>query len=199
MEYIELSLEKSRKVTIELAEKIKKDYIPEVVVFVAKGAYQIGLDIGNYFDVPVLEIFAERHGGSLKKFLSPILKIIPRRIKSCLRKIEVNSGFHKKNIDRNVYWGYIPKECHNRKFKRILLVDDSCDTGKTFAQCFSKIKDQFPDAEIKTAALNVFSDSFSVIRTNYYIYLDCMLSGPWSNDSKEHKAFIDNYYKVFMK
>lgn len=197
MEYIEYSKENACKEAIHLAETVKKDYTPDLVVFVSKGAYQIGLDMGSFFDVPVSEIFAERRGGRLKKIVSPLLKVLPSGLKRRLRAAEIKSGKHKTVQERNVYWGYISEAASEKKAERILLVDDSCDTGNTFIGCVKKIKEKYPGAEIRTAAINVFSSSFDVIKTDYYLHKDCMLSGPWSNDSSEHGDFISGYNKYY--
>lgn len=197
MHYLELSTENSKKHAIELAEKINGTYDPEVVVFVSKGAYQIGLDIGEYFSVPVMEIFAKREKGKIKQLMSPMLKIIPSKLKKLLRELEVTKSIHKKNPKRNVHWGYIPEECVGKNFSRILLVDDSCDTGNTFRQCVDEIRRKYPHSEVKTAAINVFKDSFLIFKTDFYIYMEYLLSGPWSNDSNEHKDFTKNYIRIF--
>lgn len=197
MNYLELSAENAKKETIKLAEIIGKDFTPDSVIFISKGAYQIGLDLGNYFNVPVLEIFAERKANKLKSMLSPILKIIPSKIKFFLRKYEVKIGIHKNNTDRDVHWGYVPPEYQNINFEKILLVDDSCDTGNSFIQCIQEIHNKYLNAEIKTAAINVFSSSFDVINTDYYLHKDCTISGPWSKDSKENKEFVKHYLEIF--
>lgn len=193
MNYIELSKESAHRETLRLAEKIKADFVPDAVVFVAKGAYQIGLDIGEFFCVPVMEIFAERKSNQLKKVFSPILKCFPSKLKKALRSFEIKSDVHSAHSDRNVYWGYIPPEAADKEFRNIILVDDACDTGNTFKQCVDMIKHTYPQANVKTAAINVFSSSLLIFKTDYFLYRDCMLSGPWSNDSLEHSKFILEY------
>lgn len=197
MEYIEFSKKNACEEAIRLAETIKKEYTPDLIVFVSKGAYRIGLDMGRYFDVPVSEIFAERKGGKLKRLISPLMKVMPSGLKKMLRAAEVKSRVHSSDGERNVYWGYVSDEVSEKNVKRILLVDDSCDTGNTFKHCIEKIKEKYREAEIRTAAINVFSSSFAMIKTDYYLHRDCMLSGPWSNDSPEHGDFINEYNKYY--
>lgn len=199
MNFIELSAENASRETKKLADIIRQQYTPDAVVFVAKGAYRIGLELGEIFDVPVLEIFAERKHSALKRFAAPLLQILPRKLKFIMRNMEIKKGTHKNEPDRNVFWGKIPEEARDISFKNILLVDDSCDTGNTFIQCIVEIRKQFPEAEIKTAAINVFSASQRIFNTDFYIYTDHIISGPWSNDSPEHKAFICGYNEKFGK
>ena len=199
MNYIELSSENAEKDTLRLAEMISGSYSPDAVVFVSKGAYKIGAELGKYFDVPVLEIFAERKMNALKQLCSPFLRLIPSKLKHKLRSMEVSGNSHKKNSERKVHWGKIPQNAENADFRRILLADDSCDTGSTFVQCAEEIKKRYPSAEIKTAALNVFSDSENIIHTDFCIYRDCLISGPWSNDSAEHKDFLKGYNRYISE
>ena len=197
MNYIELSKESAHKESLRLAEKIKADFIPDAVVFVAKGAYQIGLDIGEFFGIPVIEIFAERQSNKIKKLFSPLLKCFPSNLKKLLRSFEIKSDVHSAHAARNVYWGHIPAKAANGVFKNIILVDDACDTGNTFKQCVDMIKNTYPKANVKTAVINVFSASFLIFKTDYFLYKDCMISGPWSNDSLEHSEFIAGYNTVW--
>lgn len=199
MNFIELSSENASRETKKLADIISRQYTPDAVVFVARGAYRIGLELGEYFNVPVFEIFAERKNSALKKLAAPVLRILPRKLKFTLRNMEIKKGTYEKDTDRNVFWGKIPEEADRCSFKNILLVDDSCDTGSTFTQCVGEIRKKFPEAVIKTAAINVFSCSKRIFNTDFYIYTDHIISGPWSNDSPEHKAFICGYNEKFGK
>ena len=53
------------------------------------------------------------------------------------------------------------------------------------------IENYFVDANVKTAALNIMDKSFCSI--DYCLYENTMLKGPWSNDSKEHNAYMKTY------
>ena len=197
MNYLVLSTKSALKEINKLAELISKSFDPDVVVFVSKGAYTIGIGIAKYFNIQYIEIFAERSKGMIKKHLSFVLKYIPSWLKLELRKMEMKSSVHKINSQRNVSFGYMPNDLKKASIKRIVLVDDACDTGNTFSQCIVAIKKEFPDATIKTAALNVSTESEKIIKTDYYLYKDYIVSGPWSNDSREHKEFIRKYKQLF--
>ena len=164
------------------------------MIFISKGAYQIGQVISDYYDVPLLEVFAKRKVGKLKKLISPILKIIPTSIKRVLREKEIKSNIHEGNADRNVYFDekiwdkYIDAT-------NVLIVDDSVDTGNTISQVEECVKKYFNKSKIILATLNVFSKSESTVKINYYLLKDTMLNGPWSNDSKENKKFSLMYKK----
>ncbi|MGN0666925.1 MAG: phosphoribosyltransferase family protein [Huintestinicola sp.] len=201
MEFLELSAESSAKAANELAEAVSKDFSPDAVVFVARGAYTLGLEAGRYFGVPVYEIFAERKGGGFKNKLRPLLRVIPSSVKAFLRSREISSGSHAKNSERNVYWGHpplnAPDDLREEDIRRVLLIDDACDTGNTLSQCVRYISERFAGAEIRTAVLTAFDTSRDVFSADYCLYRNVMISGPWSNDSELHEEFINGYYEYF--
>lgn len=192
MNYIELSRKSLKRDTKKLYDKIKKNYEYDCVIFIAKGAFFIGEDLANYRHVPLLEVFATRKGNNIKKLIRPILKVIPKKIKEFLRNQEAKSSYHKKNSERLVSFD---KERWNKYVNkhRILLVDDSIDTGNTINCVLPKIKEFFLNAEIKVACLNVFKKAKDTCTVDYYLYEDCLLNGPWSNDSKEYSDFLVKY------
>ena len=163
-----------------------------MVIFIARGSYQIGDVISKELNCPLLEVFAKRKGNKLKNIFKPFLKIIPSKMKEKLRKVEFNSNFHEKKQDRIVSYDekkwkkYIGKQ-------NILIVDDSVDTGNSMLQVKNVVQNYFKDSNIKIAALNCFKKSEKIIKTDYFIYEDTMLNGPWSNDSKYNKEFIKMY------
>ena len=75
--------------------------------------------------------------------------------------------------------------------KRILLVDDSVDTGNTIKKCENKLSEIFPSSDIVTASYNTMSTS--IIYPDYYLYKDTMIRGPWSSDSKKSRQYIKKY------
>lgn len=193
MKYLELSIKNVEEETKKLAKIVceNKEKI-DVVIFIARGSYQIGDVLSKELNCPLLEVFAKRKGNKLKNIFKPFLKIIPSKMKEELRKIEFNSNFHEKKQDRIVSYDekkwkkYIGKQ-------NILIVDDSVDTGNSMLQVKNVVQNYFKDSNIKIAALNCFKKSKKIIKTDYFIYEDTMLNGPWSNDSKYNKEFIKMY------
>ncbi|MRG85073.1 phosphoribosyltransferase [Salinibacillus xinjiangensis] len=199
MKSIELSLNDTKEKSIELAKKVEKNFKPDVVVFIATGSYHIGKTISDYFDIPLVEVFAVRTGNSLKKYMSPLLQLIPKGIKNTLRKAELKSGMHNKDSERKVF---IERDKHILiNAKRILIVDDSVDTGSTAKQVATFVKETVRNAEIKFASINIFDESKEVYKVNYFLYENHIISGPWSKDSKYHKQFLKEYdsYKKAVK
>ena len=192
MELLELSKKNLREKNKELYEKIIKEYNYDLVIFIARGSYLIGKDLAELNKASLLEIFATRKGGKLKKLISPILVIIPKGLKNLLRKKEFNSNYHEKNSERSITFD--EKVWNKYKdAKNILLVDDSVDTGYSIKYAKEEIEKFFDGATVKVAAINYFDKSKSIVDTDFYLYNEKMLLGPWSNDSKENKEYLREY------
>lgn len=176
-----------------LATKIVEQ--PDLVAFVAKGAYLIGQTLSNYYNVPLLEIQAERVGGGLKKKLHFILKILPKSINVFLRKFEMRLGIHSQSSRRNIKVSD-PNGITAHRFNTILLVDDSIDTGNTIAGVKEHLSTIFPEAKIIVAAFDVFDASKSLVKTDYFLFENKIISGPWSADSKWNAEYDDCYKQL---
>lgn len=136
-------------------------------------------------------IHAEREGGKLKELISPVLRCLPQSVKLSLRKMELASGVHKEYKERKIYWDNSDVCLRVLKNKEnILVVDDSVDTGYSMISVVQKIRrDVGEDIIIKTAAINCWSKSLSVIRTDFCIYEDTIIQTPMSKDSQEYSVF----------
>lgn len=194
MNYQDVSIKKLKNLNKELFNKIYKKYKFDCVIFIAKGSYLIGKDLADLANVPLLEIYATRKGGKLKKILRPILTLMPEKLKIMLRKKEMNSDVHSKNsnravkYDENVWIKF-------KKCKKILIVDDSIDTGYSALFVKETVANFFLKSQIKVASLNFFLKAQKVFEPDFYLFEDTMLKGPWSNDSKENKIFLNEYEK----
>ena len=196
MDYLELSLKSLHTESVKLAQTIGKSYRPDLVIYVARGGYLIGQDIANYFGVPSVGIYAQRKGNKLKDSLKDILKCLPRPITKMLREIELNSGVHKAIPERNVFWDGDFRNCKEVTLaQKILIVDDSVDTGYSMKALIPYIKMATQAVEIKIAAINVWSKSQDVIHTDFFNHKDTIIVTPMSNDSKEHDQFLALYAK----
>ncbi len=199
MNYIELSSKDVETKTIELYNKILfSNYKFDLVIFIAKGSYTIGKKLSELGNCPLIEIKATRKGNNFKNIISPVLKLIPKKIKFYLRNKEVKSNVHNKNYDRNIIYD-VEKWNKYKNCKNIILVDDSIDTGYTIKSCKEKIEKFFPNANIKIATFNYFEKSKDIVTVDYKIYEETMINGPWSNDSRYHKDFIEEYNKWELK
>ncbi len=192
MEFLEVSIENLEEETKKLHNQISKEYQYDCVIFVARGSYLIGKQLADLNDCPLLEISAKRKGGKLKKIVQPLLQIIPTKLKKILREREFKSNVHENNYERNIIFN---EDVWSRykDSKKILVIDDSVDTGFTIKYVKEAVENFFQNSEVKIAALNVFEKSKKVVKTDFYVYSDTLLKGPWSSDSKENKEYLGMY------
>lgn len=193
MNYQELSIKNLSETNKKLFDKVYKKYKFDLVIFVAKGAYLIGKDFAEMAgNVPLIEINATRKGGKLKKLLMPILVMLPESLKVYLRSKEMKSDIHTKDPNRDI--GYNEEEWEKHlKAKKIIIVDDSIDTGYSALLVKNAVANYFKKSEVKVASLNLFDRAKEVYTPDYHLYENTMIKGPWSNDSKEHKRYIKMY------
>lgn len=192
MKYIELSAKDVENQVIDLHKKVCGEFKYDLVIFIAKGSYIIGKKMADLQQCPLLEISATRKGNRLKKSAGLLLKLMPKKMKVFLRDKEINSNIHGKSIERNIFFD---KKIWKKYMEstNILLVDDSADTGYSIKLCKDEILSFFQKANVRVAVFNFFEKSSNIVSVDYYVYKDTMLSGPWSNDSKEHKHYINEY------
>jgi hypoxanthine phosphoribosyltransferase len=193
MDYFELSRNGVVNNSLLLADQIVSEWgRPDIVVFISKGAYTIGETIAKQFERPLLEIHASRKANKLKKLLSPLLVLIPLGIKIRLREMEILFGYHGNHDDRDVWFEKSAWEQY-LDANKILVVDDSVDTGSTIKSVKSAIRDFSPNSDIRVAALNCFSFCAEDARPDFVLWHDTILNGPWSKDSRGNKQFLSEY------
>lgn len=195
MNCVELSIESLKSKAEELGKNISDDYDPDVIIFIAKGGYPVAKPIQEMFNAELVGIEAVRSGNKLKELLVPVLKRLPDKIKNILRKAELKSGIHNMKTERNVRFHKKPDNSIQHKF---LVVDDSVDTGYTMKAVCDEIRKNYPSAEVRYAALNVWDKSKEVIETDYTIYSNTIIKTPMSKDSKEYTVFL-NMYDKYLK
>ena len=175
-------------------EGIKSQYAPELVIYIARGGYIIGRAMSAGFRVPLLGIGAKRPGNSFKEYGFPVLAVLPRSLCNMLRKIEIGSNVHQKRADREIiFHPEIEKIKNPATVKKILLVDDSIDTGHSMNQAKKKVQQYFPQAEIKIFVINEMLSQQPIAKADYHLYQDTIIRAPMSKDSWEHYKFLQLY------
>lgn len=188
-----MSLEDLKNVSIQAAKKIKTEHDIDLIVYVAKAGFPIALYMNNVFCVPLLGISAQRKGNRLKTILGPIISHMPRFVRDVLITMELKSKVHIENENRNVSFHKSIKEIDAEKYKEILIVDDSVDSGYSMKYVLLEVKKSFPNATIVSYSLNVWDKSEDVFKTDFFSYRNTIIKSPMSKDSKEYKKFCKLY------
>ena len=185
-------LELSRKA---LANNIKEVYQPDLIIYIARGGYLIEKQMREVFQVPMIGVSTVRDGNGMKEKIGPLVAILPNCIRNLLISIELKSNKHAKNTERKVRFLKGVEDVKNKNIRKILVAEDSVDTGNSLQQAIKTIRTVFPDAEIKVASLNVWDKSKSIAHVDYALYENTIIKSPMSKDSKEYKEFREIYRK----
>ena len=199
MDCIELSLKDLQKRSYELADLVKENYGPDLIIFIAKGGYLIGKHLGDILGVPIVPVYAERQASSLKTAIAPFLKLLPKSVKVMLREMEIKSGVHNTIKERQVSFPNDVIIEKVSKAKKILIVDDSVDTGGSVISIMGAL--QAIDTsllDIRVALLNVFTEAANKLPRYYCLFHNTIMITPMSNDSKENSQFI-SLYNQYLK
>lgn len=199
MDCIELSLKDLQKRSYELADLVKENYEPDLIIFIAKGGYLIGKHLGDRLGVPIVPVYAERQASSLKTAIAPFLKLLPKSVKVMLREMEIKSGVHNTIKERQVSFPNDVIIEKVSKAKKILIVDDSVDTGGSVISIMGAL--QAIDTsllDIRVALLNVFTEAANKLPRYYCLFHNTIMITPMSNDSKENSQFI-SLYNQYLK
>ena len=192
MNCIELSIESLRDDCVDWAEKIKKEFQPDLIVYIAKGGYLIGKAFQEVFNCRMIGVDATRKGNKIKELLTPILTHLPKKLLNIARSVEMRSGVHNQHSERSVVF-HDCDEVDMDSVEKILIVDDAVDTGYSLKAVAEKVREKYPNAKIKRAALNVWKQSEEVVQCDFHKYCDTILRTPMSKDSKEYKLFLNLY------
>ncbi|WP_390225275.1 phosphoribosyltransferase [Brenneria goodwinii] len=173
----------------ELSLLVKKNYTPDIIVGIATGGEVVAQSLSKHFKVPLIIIKRQRNLTKYKsKFhLSKFLPYLPRSLNNFLRICEIKFN-EKRFLFHNKLWDPCDVILKSGDVSllsgvnKILIVDDSVDSGSTMVDCIDFIRLYADETAIlKTASLNVtFSEP--VITPDFFLYKDVLIRFPWSND-----------------
>lgn len=154
-------------------------FSPELVIAIARGGVWIAQNM--FADVCHMSVRVQRRNTRLKKsFLSKIVKRLPRRIQDWLRIQEARFVSGSGNSGNSELVFTIPEHL---KPTRILIVDDAVDSGRTLQIVAKACELNFPQAEIRSAAITV-TRSKPYATPDYSLYQDhTLIRFPWSLDA----------------
>lgn len=194
MKCITLSIENLNRKTKKWAREILSEYSPDMIIYVAKAGFLIGKGFSETMECPMIGVETVREkGNGLKSQIAPLIGKLPLFVRNMLITIELKSGVHKKNDYRKVNMLDEISQLEVTKINKILVVDDSIDTGNSILAVKDYISTIFRNAEIRVAGLNVWDMSKEKVFTDYALYKNTIIKAPMSKDSKEYDVFMKIY------
>lgn len=189
-----LSIKDIEEMSIEFSNEISKEFQPDIVVYVAKAGFLLGYYISKKMGVPLIGVETVREKGNrLKDKVAPIIRFLPNFIRNIMIYVELKSGIHKVNSNREARFIDNIDEFDVEKKTKILIVDDSIDTGASVKAVYELISNRFVNGDIKIAGMNVWDKSSEVICTDFCMYRNTIIKAPMSKDSNEYETFLEMY------
>lgn len=154
-------------------------FAPERIVYVETGARLLAHALGERLGVPVAPVWVRRGGHDFKQKLAPLAARLPVAVRDALRRAEESSGVHRLTR-RRAAMGAGPTLAG----KRVLLVDDATDTGRTLAVARELVlAGGVAAADLRTAVLAATTPRGQAAADFYLFDRNCRM--PWSADSDE--------------
>lgn len=175
----------------KLKVKVTEDYEPDLVIGIATGGAVVVEQMKFATDKKIVIIKRQRPFTKTKKKikLEVWLPLLPRWVNNIIRVMELKFNEYRFNKSRG---GISNKKSELLILKgsveditvanKILLVDDSVDSGATFKECVDFIK-QYANvhAELRTSSINVTFDN-PLVQPTYTLYQRIIVRYPWASD-----------------
>lgn len=177
------------------AEEIRQSFVPDAVVFVAKSGFLFAEAMAEELRVPMADISASRPGNDSKDRIAQILPKMPRFLLALALSSKAQISYNQENSQRNVQVSGRLRDLCDKNPKRILVVDDSIDTGWTVLKVKEELARMLPDAEIRIAGYCVLTSSEDMVQADYFRYKNRIVVTATSRYSSEYREFLDDYEK----
>lgn len=168
-----------------LAAKVADSgYQPDVIVSIYRGGHWVARNMAPAPGaVPLVDVNLSRPISKWKRPVKGLFKLLPYPVLDRMRLAEsklLSVCSHK--LKENVA---IPSQLSEGGFRRVLLVDDSVDSGATLASVLAALRRALPDAECRSAVLTVTTGE-PLVRPDYTLYDNrTLIRFPWSMDMKK--------------
>ncbi len=163
-----------------MAERVRAaGFAPELVVYVETGARLFAHELAGVMGLPVVPIWVRRGGHGLKQRLAPWVVRLPVGVRDGLRWLEEVSGVQRMTRRRAT----LPAT-ESLVGRRVLLLDDAADTGRTIRAARELILAAGVRAENLRSAVIAATMAEGREAVDFYL-LDKNHRMPWSADSDE--------------
>ena len=177
----------------EWAREIGKVYQPDLVVFIAKSGFLFAKPIAQYFNCTMADIMVSRPASRAKDKLKRIIELVPNDLILFILKMPFMYRFNDKKKERKIEITERYKKEKKNTHEKILIVDDSVDTGWTMQCVYQIVKETFPEAMIKTAAYTVIDYSTQRVSVDYFKYRNTIILTATSRKSDQYEMFLKQY------
>jgi hypoxanthine phosphoribosyltransferase len=192
---IDLDFPALEKHLTTLAEMIStSDFRPEHILYIERAGLYCAHTISKHLQISASGIQAQRSANQLKEKCRHVLRWMPRPVSHSLRKLEIASGLHNRNNERQISF----RQQEPPRDRNILILDDALDTGYSMLAVQQHLVQLGHEpSRIRTAVLTVTSQQ-AVMEPDYFLFQQTIVTFPWSYDSACYDN-ARNQYIVFQK
>lgn len=147
--------------------------------------------MSEYFGCEMADVTVKRPGDNKKDIIKKIFRYVPDFLLFTVLKSKFMYSFNDKHTERILIPGRKLQRINLADYKRILIIDDSADTGLSIMKAKQEIERLAPESKIKIFCYCVISLSQKRVDVDYCRYKDTIAITSTSRYSHEHKAFLD--------
>lgn len=165
-------------------EKKAEAFAPDLVIGIATGG-EIVADM-MFNNVPHISVKSSRRSTAAKQRFGWIWAIIlhlPRCIKDAMRVAEARCLSHGKGKMQEPLVLDADTQAAIAQSKRILIVDDAIDSGKTMKRVIDAIRGVDGDRDLAVASITETMKE-PIVAADYKLYCGVLVRFPWSKDFK---------------
>jgi len=177
-----------------LALKVLECFCPDIIIGVLTGGGMVGREAMPTFEsrcgCRYGEVKLQRGGTRIKEALkiNRILRLLPEGMLNFMRVLEAEFLEFKANFTKPDRSGRLSIDEEIRcmlktKGKRVLIIDDTMDTGWTLKIIKDWLEANFPGNEIKIAVIST-THRHSVAKADFQLYDRTLIRFPWAHDAK---------------
>ena len=137
------SMEEIRVDCEKWAKEIKRDYKPDLIIFIAKSGFLFAEPMAKVMGCDLADILAFREASEKKDKLKKIIRLAPEKLVLQIIKSPLMYRFNERKTKRNVCITKKFEKETKKEHRRILIVDDSVDTGWSLQSVLIKVYESF--------------------------------------------------------
>ena len=177
------------------AEQIRKEYKPDIVLFIAKSGYIFGSVLSNEFDCPLIYVTVSRPNNKKMDVIKRFFPKVPRNFLSYYLKKKVSNKNYPQKTERFIQKNNSLDVLHTDQYSKVLIIDDSVDTGWTLNKVIDMLRNEGYEGMIKTASYCVLSQAVERTNIDFYRFMDRIVVTATSRYSSEYNMFLSDYEK----
>jgi hypoxanthine phosphoribosyltransferase len=156
-------------------------FLPDVVVYVERGARLLAWEICREFGCGAVPVTARRTGSGLKRGLAPLVGRLPERLRGGLRRLEERYLW---KPGRGCPRAVVSSFTRSLSGRRVLVVDDAADSGRTIAGVRDWLEARGVEARnVRVAVLAATTPEGRTV-ADFWVF-ETNTRMPWSADSGE--------------